>query len=67
MDRPQLIETAPPDETTLRAWEEMRVQILHDLQEGGEVADSTVDAIADLVVRFDFLRLRRPMSRPLAA
>ena len=69
MGRPQLFETALPDEPTLRAWEEMRDQVLHELQEGGEVADTTVDAIADLVVRFDFRgsKKRHPMFQPLAA
>ena len=66
MGHPQWLEAAVPDETTLRAWEEMRAQVLHELQEGGEVADTTVDALGDLVARYDVRgsEHRRWMLRP---
>jgi len=69
MGRPQLVETTLPDQTTLRIWEEMCEEVIHELQEGGEVADTMVDAIADVVVRYDFrgFKNRRLMHKPIAA
>jgi hypothetical protein len=44
-------------------------EVIHELQEGGEVADTMVDAIADVVVRYDFrgFKNRRLMHKPIAA
>ena len=50
MEHPQQVETACPDKSTLRAWEDMHSQILHDLQDGAEIPDSLIDSIAELVV-----------------
>ncbi len=52
MDRPRQMETKSPDEQTLQAWEDMRVEIWHELQEGADadVPDSLIDDIGNLVV-----------------
>ncbi len=64
MSHPQVSPDVVPDETTLRAWEEMRDQVWQELQEGGQVADSTIDALGDLVARYNFrgsTKRRRPL------
>jgi hypothetical protein len=42
---------AYPDEDTLQAWENMRIEILHELQDGGstDVPDSDIDVLGTLV------------------
>lgn len=59
MDRPEQVETTFPDEETLQTWENMRAEVLHELQEGGEVSDTLVDSIADLVVLLTSWNSRR--------
>ena len=68
MNHPQLVEPVAPDATTLRVWEEMHDEVLHELQEGGEVTDAMVNVISDLVVRFDFRGAKKKSQRlkPLA-
>ena len=52
MGRSQHVEPISPDEQTLQAWEDMRIEILHELQDGGsaDIPDSLVDIIGRLVV-----------------
>ena len=52
MNAPQLITTMFPDEKTLQAWEDMRIEVLHELQEGAsaDVPDTLIDTIGNLVV-----------------
>jgi hypothetical protein len=54
MGRSQPVETMPPDESTLQVWEDMRDEVLHELQEGADVSDALVDAMANLVVMLKF-------------
>ncbi len=35
-------------EDTLQAWEEMRVEILHEIQDGGSVRDDEIEAASDV-------------------
>jgi hypothetical protein len=49
MGRPQPAEALSRDEPTLRVWEDMRDEVLHELQEGADVSDAVVDAMANLV------------------
>lgn len=58
MGRPQQIKNQSPDEQTLEAWENMRNEIWHELQEGAsaDVPDELVDDIGNLVVMLDFWR-----------
>jgi hypothetical protein len=58
MNRPQHVKTVFPDEQTLLVWENMRIEILHELQEGADadVPDSTIDTIGELVVTLNFWR-----------
>lgn len=61
-----------PDEETLQAWENMRIEILHELQEGAsaDVPDSYLDDIGNLIVRLTSwkaqkkLRLLEAMNHP---
>lgn len=48
------------DEATLRAWEEMRIEILHEIQEGGSVPDELVDAVGGLIVMCNPWSLAEP-------
>ena len=64
MDLPQQRETTCPDESTLRAWEDMCSQVLHEQQQGAEIPDALIDSIAELMV---MLRSWRSLDRPAAA
>ena len=52
MNRTQPAKTKIPDEQMYQDWENMRIELLHELQEGadGDVSDAEIDAIGDLVV-----------------
>ena len=47
MMRLQKTKWVSPDEATLRVWEEMRIEILHEIEDGGDVPDELVDAAGD--------------------
>jgi hypothetical protein len=51
MEHLQQTKKAFPDESTLRVWEDMRSEVLHELQEGAEVSDTLIDSIAELAAR----------------
>ena len=56
-----------PDEETLQAWENMRIEILHELQEGAsaDVPDSYIDDLGTLVVVLASWRAQRsPITMP---
>ena len=61
MDHSQQVEAAFPDESTLRVWEDMCSEVLHELQEGTEVPDALIDSIAELAAK---LRTWRSVNRP---
>lgn len=52
MGRPQPVEATSADEQMLRIWEEMRIELLHELQEGADadIPDSLIDEMGNLVV-----------------
>jgi hypothetical protein len=58
MGRPQPVEATYPDEQTLQAWKDMRLEILHELQEGAstDIPDALIDQIAELAVVLNSLR-----------
>ena len=58
MGRSQHVETISPSEQTLQDWEDMRIEILHELQDGGsaDVPDILVDDIGHLVVLIESWR-----------
>lgn len=68
MRRFQLTKTTFPDEPTLRAWEEMRAEVLHELQEGGEVPDALLDTIVDTIasIRSQSIKPKPPEVKPSA-
>jgi hypothetical protein len=55
-----------PDQDTLRTWENMRKEILHDLQEGAsaEVSDSEIDEVGILVVELESIRAQAKLRMP---
>ena len=67
MNRPPQIEAKLPDEPTQRAWEEMRIEVLHELQDGGEVSFVRLDAIGEMLAKFPYTVAARmaPMPRPV--
>lgn len=57
-----------PDQETLRTWENMLKEVLHDLQEGAsaEVPDSEIDELGTLVVELADLRTHQMLRPPEA-
>jgi len=56
-----------PDERTFQVWENMRIEILHELQEGAcaDVPDALVDEIGTLVVALESWKAeKRLTARP---
>lgn len=68
MNRPPRTETTFPDEPTQRAWEEMRAEALHEIQDGGEVPDVLLDAIGEMLTQFPYRVVEKilPTPRPVA-
>ena len=58
-----------PDEETLQAWENMRIEVLHELQEGAsaDVPDSYVDDLGILVVVLASWRAQKKLRLPEAS
>ena len=48
MKRLRKVKRVSPDEATLRAWEDMRIEILHEIEDGGNVPEEWVNAAGDL-------------------
>ena len=67
MDTFQQKEASDPDERTFQAWEDMRLEVLHDLQDGAseDVPDSLVDSIGFLVVDLESWRKERKKHQAL--
>jgi hypothetical protein len=57
-----------PDERTFQAWEDMRIEVLHELQEGAstDVPDSLVDDIGTLVVTLESWRTETRSRKALS-
>jgi hypothetical protein len=56
MGRPRRKETTSPDELTLQVWEDMRAEVLHELEDGGDVPDSLMDIMGNLAATLDSWR-----------
>jgi len=68
MDRSVQAATTQLDESTLRTWDDMRSQVLHELQEGATVPDALVESKSQLVIMLKFWRfLQGPMAAPKAS
>lgn len=71
MGCPQPVEAVSLDEQTLQAWKDMRVEILHELQDGAcaDIPDDLMDQIGELVVMLNALKAEpRSLTRlPLSA
>jgi hypothetical protein len=64
MNRSVQAATTLLDESTLRTWEDMRSQVLHEMQEGAAVPDEAIDLMAELAV---MLKVWRSGKGPLVA
>ncbi len=64
MNQQKMGRVISPDEETLQAWENMRIEILHELQEGGisEIPDSYLDDIGYVVVELASWRAQQKQS-----
>lgn len=52
-------------EDTLQAWEEMRVELLHELQDGGSVQEEQIEAASDVGAHLYPWELKAPaLIRP---
>ncbi len=40
------------NEDTLQAWEEMRVELLHEIQDGGSVREEQIEVASDVAAHF---------------
>lgn len=52
-----------PDEETLKAWENMRLEILHEMQDGasGDIPDIDLDNLGTLLATLKSLRNRKKL------
>ena len=60
MNRPPRAKRISFDASTLRAWEDMRIEILHEIQDGGSLPDERVDAAGDLATLDNPWSLAKP-------
>ncbi len=60
--------TNSPDDETFQTWENMRIEVLHELQEGADadVPDSYLDDLGTLVVVLTSWRAQRKPTLPNA-
>jgi hypothetical protein len=42
-----------PDEQTLRDWEELRAETLHELEDGAAVPDESIETLGELMVALE--------------
>jgi hypothetical protein len=64
MDHSVQMTTTLFDKCTLRAWDDMRSQVWHELQDGADMPDEAVDFMGELVV---MLKAWRSMKGALVA
>ena len=66
MNRQLPKEPTYPDRDTLRTWENMRKEILHDLQEGAsaDIPDSEIDEVGILVAELDTIQAPSNLRMP---
>lgn len=55
-----------PDASTLQAWEDMRGEILHEIQDGGNVPDEQVDLAGDLATLDNPWSVAKPSATPIS-
>lgn len=56
MGRSQSKEPTAPDEELLQVWEDMRSEVLHELDDGGDVPDSLIDIMGNVASMLDSWR-----------
>jgi len=56
MGRPKMSQATFPDELTFQVLRDMRDEVLHELQEGGDVPDALVDMMGNLAAPLDSWR-----------
>ena len=62
MGRSKLSQATSPDELTFQVLRDMHDEVLHELQEGGDVPDALVDMMGNLAATLDAWRAA---TRPL--
>jgi hypothetical protein len=62
MGRSQCQEMTSPDELTLQVWEDMRAEVLHELDDGGDVPDSLMDIMGNVASMLDSWRAALKLS-----
>jgi hypothetical protein len=67
MGRPQTHATTSPDEQMLQDWEDMRAEVLHELEDGGDVPDALMDIMGNLAPLLDSWRAALRSSTPQPA
>lgn len=61
MDHYEQFDSASSEEETFQTWEDMREEVWHELQEGGEVSDALVDSYGNIAVLISSWRFRQRM------
>ena len=60
--------TTQVGECTLRAWDDMLCEVLHELSDGADVPDALVESMSQLAATLkDRRRAREPMAAPKAS
>jgi hypothetical protein len=60
MNRLQALEMVRRNASLLRAWEDMRIEVLHEIQDGGSVQDERMNAAGDIAALETPWRTARP-------
>jgi hypothetical protein len=61
MNRLQALEMVRLNASSLRAWEDMRIEILHEIQDGGNVQDERMNAAGVIAaLETPWKKARRP-------
>jgi hypothetical protein len=66
MKRRREVRRVSPNEATLRVWEEMRIEILHEIEDGGNVQDERMNAAGDIAALETPWKTARPPAMPVS-
>ena len=66
MNRLQALEMVRRNASLLRAWEDMRSEVLHELQDGGSVQDERMNAAGDIAALETPWKTARPPAVPVS-
>jgi len=66
MNRLQALEMVRRNASLLRAWEDMRIEVLHEIQDGGSVQDERMNAAGDIAALETPWKTARPPAVPVS-